>query len=170
MNRSIETETKKENLKAYNKLLDLQEYEEKGVGGSYYYYADGYGNQYRVYTKKQKNGKFSGKIWNRRSKRITKEVSYKKRKMVKAFMLRKLSQANAKWQEAEKGRQTRKEQRDALKPKLTVKEQKARKIQSHLTRLQANIKRNESKMRRCGTRIKTDKKKIQYYLKRLDNL
>ena len=160
----------KQNSKDFYKLLDMKDFEENGCDGDTYGWRDDYYNSYMIYKQRQKDGKFHGYIKNRRTGRIVMKITRKQRIAIRNLFWKRIDIANARYNKAKKSRQERKEQREALKPKLSIQEKQAQHCQKNIARLQANVVRNEAKMRRCNTRIKTDKKKIKYYLKRLDNL
>ena len=98
------------------------------------------------------------------------KVTRKQRIAIRNLFWKRIDIANARYNKAKKAKQERKEQREALKPKLTVKEKQAQHCIKQINRLQANIDRNKSKMSRCNTRIKTDSTKIKYYHKRLNKI
>jgi len=173
MERKIQT-TQEVNTEEFDRLLlkrvNLEDFEKNGCSGNIHGWRDSYHNHYMIYSQRQKDGKFHGYIKNRRTGKIVLKLARKQKKAIRTLFFKRIDRANTRFDKAQKGRQERKDQREALKPKLTVKEKQAQYCQKHLTRLQANVARNEAKIRRSNTRIKTDKRKIKYYLKRLDNL
>jgi len=152
------------------KRLDLEDFEKNGCSGSIHGWRDSYHNHYMIYKNRQKDGKFHGFIKNRRTGKIVLKLERKQKKAIRQLFWKRIGKANARFNKAQESRKDRKEQREALKPKLTVKEKQAQHCIKEMNRLQANVARNEAKMRRCNTRIKTDRTKIKYYLKRLDKI
>ena len=163
-------ELEKRNLNEFNKLMDLKEFEEKGIEGHRRYYQDHYGNRYYWYVERQADRKFYGKINNVRSRRFTAKIKRTKKKMVISWLLKKFYAANARWDIAEKKRKERQAIRDEAKPKFTAKEIQRNKVQEKINRLLCNIKKNDTKIKTCQTRIKTSKRKIKYHQRRLDKL
>ena len=164
----ITPEIEQENLKAFSKLLNQKEYEDEGNKGSRRYYRDGYGNRYYWYVNVQKDGFFHGYIWNVRTKTVGKNrFKRKQKKLLKALLLRKCNRASARAYQSKIKKQERKAAKEALKPVLTKEQIKSQNLKSKILRLQANVKRNRTKMLRCSTRIKTDEKKIKRHEKEL---
>ena len=97
-------ELEKRNLSEFNKLMDLKEFEEKGIEGHRRYYQDHYGNRYYWYVERQADRKFYGEIYNVRSRRFTAKIKRTKKKMVISWLLKKYYAANARWDIAEKKR------------------------------------------------------------------
>jgi len=152
------------------KRIDLEDFEKNGCTGSIHGWRDSYHNHYMIYKNRQKDGKFHGYIKNRRTGKIVFELERKQKKSIRTLFFSRIGKKNSRFKKAQESRKDRKEQLEASKPKLTVKEKQQQHCIKQMDRLQANVARNEAKMRRCNTRIKTDKKKITYYLKRLDHL
>lgn len=163
-------ELEKRNLNEFNKLMDLKEFEEKGLEGHRRYYQDQYGNRYYWYVERQGDKKFYGEIYNVRSRRFTAKIKRTKKKMVLSWLLKKLHAKNHNWYVAERKRKERQAIRDEAKPKLTAKQIQRNKVQEKINRLLRNIKKNETKIKTCQTRIKTSKKKIKYHQRRLETI
>jgi hypothetical protein len=162
------SQTAKENLKAHNKLLDLQEFEKHGLQGNYRYYQDRYGNEYRWNVNVQKDGNFHGRIWNKRSKSSITFTRKRKNILVK-FLYKRCVKANERWAISQKRKEENEAKKLAENPPPTKDELRKSKIMAKIQRLQANIKRNRTKLLRCSTRIKTDEKKVKSCLKLLKN-
>ena len=163
-------ELEKQNLKEFNELCDLKDFEDKGIHGNWRYFQDDYGNKYRWYVQKQADGKFHGKIWNRRSRNITTHIKRVKKKMVIRFMNKKCNEANNRFYKAQQAKRKRQEIRDAAKPKFTKEELQAKAVNEKIRRLEQNIKKNESKIKASQTRIKNYRQKIKYHQRRLASI
>tara|TARA_R110002020_G_scaffold64430_3_gene170943 strand:- start:1368 stop:1943 length:576 start_codon:yes stop_codon:yes gene_type:complete len=169
------TETEKENLKAFTKLADLQEFQEKGIQGDIVYslwWEDPYGYVYRIYKERQKDGNFHGKITKRNISKKDYKVVYSRRqkKTLKALFEKKYWKNVERKNRADKKRSIAKKERESLKPVLTKSQKRIQKVQVNIQRLQANIKRNTTKLRRCTTRITNDQKDIKRYEKELQRI
>ena len=152
------------------KRLDLEDFEKNGCSGSIHGWRDSYHNHYMIYKNRQRDGKFHGYIKNHRTSMVTRRFVRKQKKAIRNLFFKRIRYHNTQHAKVEQAMKDRKAEREALKPKLTVKEKQAQHCQKHIARLHTNVTRNEAKMRRCNTRIKTDRTKIKYYLKRLDKI
>jgi len=169
-NSTQEEQNEREFDKLLLKRIDLEDFEKNGCEGSIHGWRDSYHNHYMIYKNRQKDGKFHGFIRNHRTGRIVMELARKQKKAIRNLFWKRIRKADERFEKVQASRKDRKEQREALKPKLSVKEKQAQHCIKQMERLQANVVRNEAKAKRCNTRVRTDKKKIKYYLKRLDSL
>jgi len=163
------SDIEKENLDAYNKLLDQKEIEDKGRLGNYRYYKDKIGNRYGWYTNKQKDGKFHAFIWNKRS-RNTKRRIFAKRKTAKKWCHENFSKANNRQLDVIKARQKRKEEREALKPKLTPTQKAIKRYTDKIEHYNGLIKKCDVKIKSQTTRKKTYIKKWKYCLRQIEKI
>ena len=147
----------------------VENWNDDRIDGDRYWWEDKYGNTYCHYKERQKDGKFYGEFYNRRTKK-TIRFWFAKKKLVYAKLEAMHDNYTNKWNTKAENLAKKRAEREALKPKLTAKELKAKKIQAKMNKLQANIRRNQTKVRRCSTRIKTDQRKLTRYLKVLDHL
>ena len=149
----------------------LQKYstDRHSLSGKTYFWRDSYGNTYTHYLERQQDGKFYGEFWNKRTRKVTR-IWFAKKKSVHSRLSKIYWQYGAKSKKTAENLAMKRAEREASKPKLTVPEKQGLHCRTQIARLEANIRKNESKVRGCNTRIKTYKKKIQYHKKRLENI
>ena len=158
-----------ENLKAFTKLLEAKEHEDKIDQSRYRYYEDLYNNQYRWTTHPQADGKYKATILKAKTsgnwlRFDTKKTRYfKQRKSAKAYCLKAYLKAQEHQKEVIARREIRKEEYKASKPKLT----KSDKIQTKINHLNHLVKKTETKVKAHTTRLRKYQKKIKYYQKEL---
>jgi len=158
-----------ENIKAFTKLLDVKEHEDKIDQSRYRYYEDHYNNQYRWTTHRQADGKFHAFIMKAKHARgwqtftKTKTRYFVQRKSAKAYCLKAYVKANDHQTEVLARREVRKAQYKASKPKVT----KSDKIQAKIQHFNHLVKKTETKVKAHTTRLRKYQKKIKYYQKEL---
>lgn len=165
-----------DNQRAFERMLDERESQEKQNINKYRYFEDLYNNQYRWTIYKQKDDKFHAYIykhsntngWGKLTK--VKDRAFRKRKDAKSYCINAYGVASNHQRVVLDNRQKRKEERLASKPQYT-KEQtiliESKKQIEHYNKL---ISRADTKIKSAETRKKTYLKRIKVFQKRIERM
>jgi chromosome segregation ATPase len=142
----------------------------------YKYFEDLNNNQYRWTLDRDSNNYYLGVVYKYKSQNnwgrwtSTKSRLFRKKKDAKAWCLKLVRRARGRQEVVLTDRAIRKEEREALKPILTKAQIKLAKFQKDIERLNANIKRADSKLKGLTTRKTTYEKKIKKNYKEIRKL
>ena len=163
----------RENLEAFEKMLDVKEDRDVYLQSRETYYSDYYGHKYLWTTHRQDDGKFHCRI-SKKSKskydkkhfvfRTVKSISFVKKKTAITWCLKNCLKAQERQRKVlakrEEAKTIRKETKKALHTKDFVIEKKINHLLSLVKKANRRIKSNE-------TRKKSYEKKVKYYRKKL---
>lgn len=158
-----------DNLEAFERLLTVQEHEEESDRRNYKFYRDLYGNEYIWYTHRQSDDKFHAEIFNSRSKKRRKRYFARKKSALK-WLRGRYYKATKKQKVVIEQRVKRKQERDALKPKLTEREKTVIHAEKKIKNYENLISKADRKIKSLMTRKKNYTKKIKYHKKKIQEV